>query len=82
MSLAAAFVMIAQAAAPTAASSGSVATPAPSSVVAETVTARARVLRPARITFDKETAEVSVTARSAEAQRGRDGAGTIWIEFS
>ncbi len=79
MSFAAAFIVIVQSAATV---SGGDAPAARAAPVAERVTASARVLRPARISFlvaDGETAEED---RNRAVQRGRDNAGTVWIEFS
>lgn len=51
--------------------------------VAVQATASARVLRPARISLGANgEIEHSDTQASAAVQRGRDSAGTVWIEFS
>ena len=84
MSVAAALVLIAQSASPVVAD-----TPASSTgsqgrrqVVAQ-VTASARVLRPAQISFDTENGvQISDAARNHSVQRKRDAAGTFWLEFS
>lgn len=79
MSMAAAFLMIAQSASPAVAD-------APASrqaPVATSATASARILRPAVISFEiNEDAETLEDARNQAVQRGRDQAGTLWIEFS
>ena len=80
MSFAAAFLIVAQSAAAGSASDGPAARAAP---VAERVSASARVLRPARISFVVENgAEAADVSRNSAVQRGRDAAGTVWIEFS
>jgi len=82
MSFAAAFVLIAQSAASAGAPASADVASARSAPVAERVTARATILRPARISFDLESSEVSVNTRRTNVQRGRDAAGTVWVEFS
>ena len=75
MSLVAALALIAQASAP-----GAVAAPVS---VAEQATATARVLRPVAIRVDAQGAVALEAAEaSPPAQRSRDAAGTVWIEFS
>lgn len=77
MSLPCALLVIAQ-------SGAAVAVDAPvarTAPIAERVTARATVLRPARIRFTSEGQTVTATAVEP-VQRRRDDAGTIWIEFS
>lgn len=81
MSFAAAFFLIAQSAVPATADS---AVSAPAAPVAESVTASVRVLRPARIHFDRSSGEASIASApdGPAPQRGRDDVGTVWIEFS
>ncbi len=51
--------------------------------VAERVRASVRALRPARIIFQSENeTETSDENQSRNVQRGRDAAGTVWVEFS
>lgn len=80
MSLAAALVLIAQAASP------GVAAPAAErgSAIAEQVRASVTVLRPARISVAAEGGKLSVDApaNGQSVQRSRDAAGTLWVEFS
>ncbi|MAY20071.1 MAG: hypothetical protein CL955_05585 [Erythrobacteraceae bacterium] len=80
MSLAAALVLIAQAASP------GVAPPAVEqrAAIAEQVRASVTVLRPARISVAAEDGSVSVDAptNGQSVQRSRDAAGTLWVEFS
>ncbi len=72
--VAAAFVMIAQSAAPAISD-------AP--VVRQSVTASARVMRPAIIRVRNERGEARIDADAAiKPQRRRDAVGTIWIEFN
>ncbi|WP_108787449.1 hypothetical protein [Erythrobacter sp. Alg231-14] len=82
MSFAAAIVLIVQSSAVATAPGAATTSASPSSPIAERVTARANVIRPARINFDIETSTASVTTRANTVQRGRDEAGTVWIEFS
>jgi hypothetical protein len=79
MSFAAAFIIIAQSAAT---GSGGDAPAARTAPVAERVTVSARVLRPARISFLVADGETTEEDRNRAVQRGRDNAGTVWIEFS
>ncbi len=91
MSFAAAFLLIAQSAVSAGAPSNANA-PAPRqnsipastpATVAERVTVSARILRPARIDFDEASgADADDQTRSRAVQRGRDAAGTVWVEFS
>lgn len=84
MSLAAAFVLIAQSAAPIAANApaageaGAVRAP-----VAEQVRASVTVLRAERISavLESDAAE-QANAPAKRIQRSRDSAGTVWVEFS
>lgn len=76
MSIAAAILLIAQASAPAAAQ-------APTPQPMATVRASARVLRPALISFAVEADDPGEgRMRDHGAQRARDAAGTIWVEFS
>ena len=80
MSLAAALLLIAQAASPSVPASAANG-PAP---MAEQVRASVTVLRPARISVAREEGKVSVDAPAGgqSVQRSRDAAGTLWVEFS
>lgn len=45
--------------------------------------ATARVLRPARISFQQDAEpDEARSAQNQSVQRGRDEAGTMWVEFS
>lgn len=80
MSFAAAFVLISQSIAPVAAEAPAAPVTGP---VAERVSASVTILRPARISFQiGNEAETSGQERVRNVQRGRDAAGTVWIEFS
>ena len=80
MSLAAALVLIAQAASP------NVAAPAAErgAPIAEQARASVTVLRPVRISVAVEGGKLSVDApaNGQPVQRSRDAAGTLWVEFS
>lgn len=80
---AAAVLLIAQSALPSAAAADASRLPARAAPIAERVTARATILRPARISFQELSgANDDQETRSHAVQRGRDAAGTVWIEFS
>ncbi|MEL7217313.1 MAG: hypothetical protein AAGK01_02670 [Pseudomonadota bacterium] len=74
MSAAAAIILIAQSAAPTASDKP---------LVREYVTASATVVRPAiiRVRRDGEQSRIDATS-PIKPQRSRDRAGTVWIEFN
>lgn len=84
MSLTAALLVLAQIASVGAgnegtASQASTARPAP----VATATARAQIVRPVAVRFNRETQQVEVESRlTGKPQRGSDEAGTVWIEFS
>jgi len=74
MSMAAALVMIAQSAVPAVSE-------APR--VAQSVTASARVMRPAIIRVWRNRGDARIEASSyTRPQRRRDAVGTVWIEFN
>lgn len=78
MSIAAALLIFAQASAPFVAQA-----PAPQPTAIATVQASVRVLRPARISVAQAVADAPEgQQRDHSVQRGRDAAGTVWIEFS
>lgn len=78
MSIAAALLLFAQASAPVAAQA-----PAPQPTAIATVQASVRVLRPARISVAEAVEDaLEGQQRDHSVQRGRDAAGTVWIEFS
>ncbi len=77
MSAIAALLILSQSAAPT------VAEAALEPRVAAQVTASARVLRPARISFETVTeSQGSRPTQDRSVQRTHDALGTVWIEFS
>lgn len=79
MSFAVAVLLIAQSAAPSAPATVETRRPEPIA----TVTASARVLRPAVISFDAVDETSPEDQRTGVAmQRSRDAAGTLWVEFS
>lgn len=79
MSLAAALLMFSQSATPVIADTP----PARQGPIAVSARASVRVLRSARISSLLEVTEADAQASQSQAvQRGRDTAGTVWIEFS
>ena len=80
MSFAAALLIVAQG---TAATAAPIAVSGPSAPVAERVNASVEILRPVRIVVaEEEQAFANGESRKDRAQRRRDDAGTLWIEFS
>ncbi len=84
MSLTAAFLIVAQSAAPQVAQSSDIPATSRARPIAVQVRASARVIRPARIDFARVAAasEQSPNAAVNGIQRERDAAGTVWLEFN
>ncbi|MEP1421763.1 MAG: hypothetical protein ABJK59_08340 [Erythrobacter sp.] len=84
MSFTAALLIVAQSAAPQIAEASAASPASRARPVAVQARASARVLRPARIDFSQLQA-ASAQAPNASVngmQRGRDAAGTEWVEFN
>jgi len=82
MSFTTAVLILAQSAAPQAADAPTQSRA--SSGVSVQMQASATVIRPARVTFDREGASALRVsgAQAAQVQRSRDSNGTLWADFS